>query len=80
MTKKYFAFSEYGSLKRALRKIREGKHDDNECKRNCEANRSLFNCQPYNCPFIERGNEITKLLGQAKVSSKTVMYSKHLFG
>ena len=56
------------SLKKALRKIRNGEHDDFLCRSNCATNTMNYQCKLYKCPFIEKGNEVTKLLEQAKVS------------
>ena len=64
-----FIFSETGSLKRALKKIRLGNHDDKECRENCNANKELFKTTLYECPFLENENETTKLLEQQKVST-----------
>ena len=64
----YFTFSGCGSLKKALREIRQGKHNDNECEKNCEANKKFFNCKLYKCPFIDSGNETTKLLEQVSTT------------
>jgi len=56
-----------GSLRRALNKIRQGEHRDEECRDNCAANRILFKSQLYECPFVENGEGTTSLLDQAKV-------------
>ena len=57
-----FIFSEPGSLKRALKKIRQGNHDDKECMENCVANKMLFKSALYKCQFLENGNEAIKLI------------------
>ena len=70
--KETFILSEDGPLKRALKKIRDGNHDDEECRENCNANKELFKSTLYECPFLDNGNETTKLLEPKKVSIPTV--------
>ena len=75
--KETFILSEDGPLKRALKKIRHGNHDDEECRENCNANKELFKTTLYECPFLENENETTKLLEPKKVSS--VLYAAHMY-
>ena len=64
-------------LERAVRKIWDGEHDDEECRINRACNEKHFKCQRYECPYIGNAKAITKLLEQAKYLEGK-LYVEHL--
>ena len=51
-----------GSLKRALVDMRHGKHNDDECFSNCNANGSYFKQIPHLCPYRNNSLSPSKLI------------------